>query len=135
MYENLSKEHGELKEDYEQRIRNGSSTATGSGSYGIAQSDSLTTLFKLMDIKVTNGRYCEENIKTLVTKFDNILKAKLGLETDNKYLRNKLDEVRFQIKTQSSLISIITLYHRLIKTYIRSSKDSKPLKMKAHRDQ
>jgi hypothetical protein len=101
MYENLSKEHGELKDDYEQRIRNGSSTATGSGSYGVAQSDSLTTLFKLMDIKVTNGRYCEENIKTLVSKFDNILKAKLGLETDNKYLRNKLDEVRFQIKKRN----------------------------------
>ena len=134
MYEDLIKEHGELKDDYEQRIRNGSSTATGSGSYGVAHSDSLTTLFKLMDIKVTNGRYCEENIKTLVSKFDNILKLKLFLETDNKYLRSKLDEVRFKIK-KCNLELIITLFsNRLIKTYIRSDKDSKQLKMKARKD-
>jgi hypothetical protein len=134
MYEDLSKEHGELKDDYEQRIRNGSSTATGSGSYGVAHSDSLTTLFKLMDIKVTNGRYCEENIKTLVSKFDNILKLKLFLETDNKYLRSKLDEVRFKIKKRN-LEPIITLFsNRPIKTYIRSDKDSKQLKMKARKD-
>ena len=92
-FENLSKEYRELKDEYEHKIQRLELSTTGSGSYGIAHSDSLTTLFNMLDIKVTNGRYCEENIKTLVTKFDQILKTKNSLEMDNKYLRDKLDEV------------------------------------------
>lgn len=92
-FEKLSKEHKELKDEYEHKAQKLELSTTGSGSYGIAHSDSLTTLFNMLEIKVTNGRYCEENIKTLVTKFDQILKTKNNLETDNKYLRDKLDEV------------------------------------------
>jgi hypothetical protein len=92
-FQNLSKEHRELKDEYEHKAQRLELSTTGSGSYGIAHSDSLTTLFNMLEIKVTNGRYCEENIKTLVTKLDQILITKNNLETDNKYLRDKLDEV------------------------------------------
>jgi len=64
----------------------------GSCSYGVANSDSLLKMFKIMNIKVTNERYSEEDLMKLVVKIEKILKTKNHLETDNKFLRDKLDE-------------------------------------------
>lgn len=67
--------------------------ASTRASYGIANSKSLNKMFDLLGIKVTNGRYLEDNIAKLLKTFEKILKTNKHLETDNKYLRDKLDEV------------------------------------------
>ena len=59
----------------------------------MAHSDYINNLFKMVSIPVPKGRYCEDNLKTLVTKFEQLIEVKESLESDNKYLRDKLDEV------------------------------------------
>ena len=59
----------------------------------MAHSDYINNLFKIVSIPVPKGRYCEDNLKTLVTKFEQVIETKEALESDNKYLRDKLDEV------------------------------------------
>ena len=82
-----------IRKDFDSKMQNLDPSTCGSNSYGIANSESLTKLFKILKIKQTNGRYCEESLKNLLGQFEKIMKIKNHLETDNKYLRDKLDEV------------------------------------------
>lgn len=84
-------EFEQLQKEYEQK-RNHLESSTRA-SYGISNSASLSKMFALLDIKVTNGRYLEDNLAKLLETFEKILKTNNHLETDNKFLRDKLDEV------------------------------------------
>lgn len=59
----------------------------------MSQSNSIGALFKLIGIKVSNSRYNEDNLKTLLKKFEQTIASKKTAETDNRFLRDKLDEV------------------------------------------
>ena len=83
-----------IQKEYEQKLHKLEPSTRESYSNALSNSESLKKLFKIFNIEQTNGRYCEENLKSLVAQFEKVLKIKNHLETDNKYLRDKLDEVR-----------------------------------------
>lgn len=91
--EKLLNDYISLKDDFELKIQKLDPSTCSSGSYGMSQSNSIGALFKLIGIKVSNSRYNEDNLKTLLKKFEQTIASKKTAETDNRFLRDKLDEV------------------------------------------
>lgn len=54
--ETLQKDHKRLKDEYEHKLQKLEPSTRGSSSFAFANSESISTLFKLMNIEVTNGR-------------------------------------------------------------------------------
>lgn len=91
-WEELQKESSKAREEYEDKIQKQLSTKASS-SPGYNQSDSIMTLFKLMNIKNEAGIVTENDLRELMKKWEQLLSLKKGLENDNKQLRQELDKV------------------------------------------
>ena len=74
-WEELLKDSNKVKEEFEDRIHKQLSTK-GSSSPGYNQSDSIKTLFKLMNMGSEVDRITENDLRSLLTKCEQLLSLK-----------------------------------------------------------
>lgn len=75
VWEELQKDSNKTKEEYEDKIQKQLSTKTSS-SPCYTQSDSIMTLFKLMNIGNEVGRVTENDLRDLLKKWEQLLSIK-----------------------------------------------------------
>lgn len=89
----LQKQLTESISEYDEKINRQEPNTLETSSMSRNQSDSIVTLLKLLDIPIIGSRYTEENLKSLLRKFEAMISKNKKASEDNASLRCKLDEV------------------------------------------